>query len=394
MQPELNVGLFGHVDHGKTSLTYSLTGKWTDTHSEELKRGISIKLGYADYCSYRCLNCGRYQNTPKCQNCNEDTHFLRKVSILDAPGHETLMATAIATGSLIDGALLVIAANEPCPRPQTLEHMMVLKILNIMRLVVVQNKIDLVSKSEAINNYRQIKSFLAANGYEKAPIIPTAAHQKINIDRLIEAIEREIPTPKRDLTKPARMYVARSFDINKPGSSIENLKGGVLGGSIVHGRLKVGEQVEVLPMPKDYKKLSEILEIENLYTGNEQLQEAKAGGLIAVSSYLDPYWTKSDAMIGSMIGHPGTLPVPQNRLTIEFRLLEREENTNITLTENEPLVINAGTTTAVGFVKSVKKNVLDLECKNPICVDTSMTVAISKRIKQRWRLVGFGRLIE
>src|SRR6185295_13743945 len=99
--PEVNIGLVGHVDHGKTSLTQALTGKWTDTHSEELKRGITIRLGYADVIFYFCEACKLYSNTSKCKKCFSDAAPKRAVSFIDAPGHETLMATVLSGASLM-----------------------------------------------------------------------------------------------------------------------------------------------------------------------------------------------------------------------------------------------------------------------------------------------------
>ncbi|MFN4133834.1 MAG: GTP-binding protein, partial [Candidatus Hadarchaeales archaeon] len=111
--------MIGHIDHGKTTLTEALTGVWTDTHSEEIKRGITIKLGYADASFYRCPECERYSSKEKCPYCGAETEFLRRVSFVDAPGHEMLMATMLSGAAIMDGALLVVAANEPCPQPQT-----------------------------------------------------------------------------------------------------------------------------------------------------------------------------------------------------------------------------------------------------------------------------------
>jgi len=126
-QPEINIGMIGHVDHGKTTLTQRLTGKWTDEHSEELKRGISIRLGYADAAFYKCPNCDEpqcYSTKKTCPVCGSTTELLRVVSFVDAPGHETLMATMLSGAAIMDGAVLVIAADEPCPQPQTREQLM------------------------------------------------------------------------------------------------------------------------------------------------------------------------------------------------------------------------------------------------------------------------------
>ena len=126
VQPVVNIGVTGHVDHGKTQLVHRLTGEKTDRHSEEIRRGISIRLGYADASFYRCPN----EEEPKgfmtkeaCPHCGKKTEFLRAVSFVDSPGHETLMATMLSGAAIMNGALLVVAANEPCPQPQTSEHL-------------------------------------------------------------------------------------------------------------------------------------------------------------------------------------------------------------------------------------------------------------------------------
>ena len=93
VQSDVNIGLVGHVDHGKTTLTKALSGIWTDTHSEETKRGISIRLGYADIEFRKCPECDEpecYTTSEKCEHCGSETELIRKVSFVDAPGHETL----------------------------------------------------------------------------------------------------------------------------------------------------------------------------------------------------------------------------------------------------------------------------------------------------------------
>ena len=152
-QPEINIGMIGHVDHGKTTLTRALSGEWADRHSEEVKRGISIRLGYADVAFYKCPNCegaAAYSTSKKCPVCGAETEFLRAVSFVDAPGHETLMATMLSGAALMDGAILLVAANEKCPQPQTKEHLMALEIIGIEKIIIVQNKIDIVTREQAI----------------------------------------------------------------------------------------------------------------------------------------------------------------------------------------------------------------------------------------------------
>ena len=236
LTPEISIGLIGHVDHGKTTLTQALSGKWTDTHSEELKRGITIRLGYADASFYYCKKCKKYYPKEKC-SCKEKCELKRKVSFIDAPGHETLMATMLSGSAIMDYALLLIAANEDCPQPQTREHLQALDIVGIKKLMIIQNKIDLVTEEQALKNYQQIQQFLKGTKYEEAPIVPMSAKHSVNLDVLIKTIQEVFPTPDRNLDATPVMYIARSFDINKPGSLPDKIVGGVLGGSLKQGKL-------------------------------------------------------------------------------------------------------------------------------------------------------------
>src|SRR3989304_4127785 len=281
-QPEVNIGTIGHVDHGKTTLVQSLTGVWASRHSEELKRGITIKLGYADLPIYKCPKCEtpkNYSTKPVCPSCASEAVFVRAISFVDAPGHEALMATMLSGAAIMDGAILVIAADEPCPQPQTREHLAAAEVIGIKNIVIVQSKIDIVDERRALKNYEEIKSFIKGTIAEKAPIIPISAQRGINIDVLLNAIEEIIPTPKRDETKPPLMYIIRSFDTNKPGTEIENLAGGILGGTISQGKFAVGDEIEIRPgisVEREGKTVFDplISEIASLQAGESNVKEA------------------------------------------------------------------------------------------------------------------------
>ena len=404
-QPEINIGMIGHVDHGKTTLSQRLTGKWTDEHSEELKRGISIKLGYADAAFYKCHNCDDpkcYSTEKKCPVCDGKTELLRVISFVDAPGHETLMAIMLSGAAIMDGAVLVIAANEQCPQPQTREHLTALDIAGIKNVVIVQNKIDLISEKNAIKNYEQILKFVKGTCAENAPIVPVSSHHDINIDTLIKVMEEHIPTPKRDFDKPPLMYIARSFDINKPGTGPNELKGGVMGGSLIQGVLKKNDEIEIAPGRRVELEGRKILEkiittVDSLFTGGKSVKEAKPGGLIAIGTSLDPARTKSDSFAGRVVGASGELPETLDSFNLSITLLKRvvgtiEEKNVEPIKTNEPLMLTIGTATTVGIVSEFHGEKIGVKLKLPVCAEEGQRIAISRRIDSRWHLIGYGEI--
>jgi len=407
MVPELNIGLVGHVDHGKTTLTERLSGKWTDTHSEELKRGITIRLGYADAIMRKCPKCkgtAAFTVKPKCHIHNVETKPLRMVSFVDAPGHESLMATMLSGARIMDGALLMVAANEQCPQPQTREHLMGLSIAGIKNVIIVQNKVDLVPSERALRNYKQIKEFLKGTDYEDAPIIPISAQKGVNIDLLIETIEKFIPTPKRDKKANPIMFIARSFDVNKPGINPSKLQGGVLGGALLTGTIKVGNRIEIRPgriVEEQNKIVAKPLfaKVISAMTGGESVKEVSPGGSVAIMTSLDPAVISSDRLVGNVVGLPDKLPPIWHNLTLETHLLEKVIGTDQDLKVdgikmNELLMLNVNSAATVGFVTSISKNKFTCKLKKPICADLGSKVTVSRRVGNRFRLIGYGNILE
>ncbi|MCX9085135.1 MAG: translation initiation factor IF-2 subunit gamma [Candidatus Methanoperedens sp.] len=407
LQPVVNIGIVGHVDHGKTTLVKALSGSWTDKHSEEIKRGISIRLGYADIVLMKCPVCPDpdcFTTKKECEKCGAKTEVLRAISFVDSPGHETLMATMLSGAALMDGALLVIGANENCPQPQTKEHLMALNILGIKNIIIIQNKIDIVTREKVIENYNQIKAFVKGTVAENAPIIPVSAQQNANLDLIVEAIEKYIPTPSHELDQPPLMFVARSFDINKPGTNIEKLKGGAIGGSLNCGVFHPGDNIEMRPGRKvesggTVKWVPIKTVITSIHAGNEELTEARPGGLIGVGTKLDPSITKSDSLVGQVAGLPGKLPPTIEGFIMETKLLERvvgvnDESAVEPIRSNEPLMLNIGTATTIGVVTSARQFDAEVKLKRPICADKGSHIAMSRRVGARWRLIGSGVLKE
>lgn len=405
--PSVNIGVVGHVDHGKTTLVNAITGTWTDRHSEEVKRGISIRLGYADATFYRCGSCqgeDSYSTQETCPACGGKGTPFRSISFVDAPGHETLMATMLSGSALMDGAMLVISASEKCPQPQTKEHLMALELVGINRIVVVQNKIDVVSQNEAIENYKAIKAFIKGTIAENAPVIPVSAQKGVNMGALVQALDAAIPEPARDPDAEPLVLIARSFDVNKPGCNWKEIQGGVIGGSLIRGILHEDEDIEIRPglqlqVENRIKWEPITTRITSIHAGSTRVTEATPGGLLGIGTRLDPALTKSDALAGQVAGHIGKLPPVWDKVRCHVTLMERvvgatSELAIEPLKHNEPLMLSVGTAVTVGVVTSTKKEAVEISLKRPVCADLGARIAISRQVGARWRLIGMGVLAE
>ena len=369
-----------------------------------MKRGISIRLGYADATFRQCPGLDepeRYTVEEECPD-GSASEPLRTVSFVDAPGHETLMATMLSGASLMDGAVLVVSASEPVPQAQTEEHLMALDIIGIDNIVVAQNKIDLVDADQARENYQQIEEFVKGTVAEGAPVVPVSAQQGVNMDLLIQAIEEEIPTPERDPDADPEMLVARSFDINRPGTTWESLTGGVLGGSLSQGKLTAGQTLELRPGREveeggsaEYRPIKTT--VRSLQAGGETVEEVTPGGLIGAGTGLDPSLTKGDGLAGQIAGPPGSLPPTWNEFTMDVDLLDRIVGDSEQVEEistGEPLMLTVGTATTVGSVTSARSEECDVRLKRPVCAQVGAKIAINRRVGARWRLIGVGTLAE
>ncbi len=303
----------------------------------------------------------------------------------------------------MDGAVLLIAATEPCPQPQTKEHLMALDIVGIANTVIAQNKVDLVSREEAIAHYSQIKEFVKGTIAENSPIIPISAQQSANMDMLIQSIEQTIPTPAHTSDETPQMYIARSFDVNKPGTPIENIRGGVIGGSLLLGTLRVGDRLEIKPgrMVTSGGKENWIpieTEVTSIMAGGENQNEVTPGGLIGVGTKLDPSMTIEDSLVGQCVGLVGSLPPTRTELSIQFHLLKRvvgvaKEMEITAIKVSESLMLSVGTSITMGEVKRVTKDTVNVKLSRPICAKEGTRVAIGRKISARWHLIGAGSIL-
>lgn len=420
-QATINIGTIGHVAHGKSTVVNAISGVKTIRFRREMIRNITIKLGYANAKIYKCPNCPRPQcyaafasgteDNPPCtvSGCDSRMELQRHVSFVDCPGHDILMATMLNGAAVMDAALLLIAGNEPCPQPQTSEHLAAVEIMKLRHIIILQNKIDLVKESEAQVQYKDIRRFIQGTIADKSPIIPISAQLKYNIDVICEYITKHIPVPVRDFTSSPRLIVIRSFDVNKPGDEVDDLKGGVAGGSILQGVLQVGQEIEVRPGIVSKSPEGDIVcrpifsNINSLFAEENELQYAVPGGLIGVGTKIDPTLTRADRLVGQVLGEVGKLPDIYTELEISFYLLRRLLGVRSSDSEKagkvqklmpqEILMINIGSTSTGGRVVAVKQNLAKIVLTAPVCTEVGEKLALSRRVEKHWRLIGWGQIV-
>ncbi|OMH83197.1 Eukaryotic translation initiation factor 2 subunit gamma [Zancudomyces culisetae] len=422
-QATINIGTIGHVAHGKSTVVKAISGVQTVRFKNELERNITIKLGYANAKIYKCDNesCPRpgcykscrsdKEETFSCERagCNGTFRLLRHVSFVDCPGHDILMATMLNGAAVMDAAILLIAANESCPQPQTSEHLAAIEIMKLNHVIILQNKVDLIKEEQAKEHYNQILNFTKGTIANNAPIVPISAQLKYNIDAVVEYIVKKIPVPIRDFTSDPRLIVIRSFDVNKPGAEVDELKGGVAGGSILKGVLTVNQEIEIRPglVSKDSQGRTTILpifsKIISLNAESNHLKFAVPGGLIGVGTLVDPTYCRSDRLVGQVLGAVGKLPDVYTDLDVNFFLLRRllgvktDDNKQARvskLSKNEVLMLNIGSTSVGAKVMGVKADMARLLLNSPCCTEINEKIAISRRIDKHWRLIGWAVIVK
>jgi len=419
-QATINIGTIGHVAHGKSTVVKAISGVQTVRFKSELERNITIKLGYANAKIFKCTSpeCPRpgcyrafgsnKEDQPACprEGCTGKMELLRHVSFVDCPGHDILMATMLNGAAVMDAALLLIAGNETCPQPQTSEHLAAIEIMQLKHILILQNKIDLVKEAAATEQFQQIKKFVQGTVAEGAPIIPISAQLRYNIDVICEYIVKKIPIPVRDFTASPRLIVIRSFDVNKPGTEVDDLRGGVAGGSVLQGVLKVNDDIVVRPgivskSQSSFKCEPVLSKIITLFAEANDLQYAVPGGLIGVGTYIDPVLCKADRLVGQVLGLQGQqLPSVFTELEINFFLLrkllgvkaEGKQAKVGKLEKGEVLMVNIGSTSTGGKVSAVKQDAAKVVLITPVCTEVGEKIALSRRVERHWRLIGWGKI--
>lgn len=318
------------------------------------------------------------------------------------------MATMLNGAAVMDAVFLLIAGNEQCPQPQTAEHLAAIEIMKLNHILILQNKIDLVSQDAAKTQYEQILGFVRGTVAENAPVISISAQLKYNIDVVCEYIVKKVPIPLRDFTCEPKLIIIRSFDVNKPGCEVDDLKGGVAGGSILKGVLKVGQDIEVRPGVVTRNNEGNFCcrpifsKVVSLYAEQNDLQYAVPGGLIGVGTKIDPELCRADRMVGHTLGAVGSLPKIYSTIEISCFLLRRLLGVRTEgrgarvqkLQKGEILMLNIGSLSTGATVSGVKTDpdYARLKLNSPVCTEVGEKIALSRKIEKHWRLIGWGQI--
>jgi len=308
-KPHVNIGTIGHVDHGKTTLTAAITQVLArkglsevrsfdsiDNAPEEKERGITINTSHIEYQT-------------------EKRHYAH----VDCPGHADYVKNMVTGAAQMDGAILVVAATDG-PMPQTREHILLARQVNVPRIVVFLNKIDLVDDPEMIDlvemEVRELLSFYKYDG-DNAPVIRGSALGALNGDskweekviELMDAVDEYIPIPPRDIDKPFLMPVEDVFSITGRGT--------VATGRIETGVIKTGEEVQIIGLGEEPKK--------TVVTGVEMfrkiLDRGEAGDNVGL---LLRGIDKKEVKRGQVIAKPGSI-TPHKRFKAEIYVLKKDE---------------------------------------------------------------------
>ncbi|RZP16689.1 MAG: selenocysteine-specific translation elongation factor [Chloroflexi bacterium] len=331
----------GHINHGKTTLVKQLTGTDTDRLKEEKERGISIELGFAKYIIDK-------QNY---------------ASFIDSPGHENFIKNMIAGAFAVDLVILVIAANEGI-KEQTVEHLEIIKSLDVKNLIVVHNKIDLIKDDEISSKKSYISEFLKKFGFNQIEIIDVSIEKNIGIETLKKLINSKILSNKNENIKPARLYVDRIFSLKG--------KGTIVTGTVLGNKISKNLNLKIYPNNKEIK-------IKSLESFNQNVEEISPGSRCAVNiQNLD----KEDIKKGTIIAEEGYVSFSD--------FVYGKINYSKDFKNNSEVIFHTGTSRVIGKIyKMPQSNLVKITLKKKIHLITGDRFILRNNIGT----VGGGKII-
>lgn len=394
-QPIINIGCLGSVSDGKSTLVEKLTGIRTQRHSNEKYRNITIKQGYGNMKIWLDDD-NTFVSSDSTINHN-DLQLVNHVSFVDCPGHQELIQVMLSSISLMDGAIVVIAVDQPLSKkPQLIQHLSAAKLGKLDKIIICMNKIDLIDKFTFYERKEELDELLLKYDIKPYVIIPTCFNKKIGINYLLQAIT-ELFNPEYYLertTNDPLFMVSRSFDINKPGTLWESVNGGVIGGSLLNGKFKVGDEIEISPgqvsKNKEGKYIFQpiITKILSIKTDTTSLNEIIPGGLIGIGTDVDPYYAKNDGLAGNVIGLKGKLPQVYTEIKIKTNVIDNWKPKN-----NDSVLLQIGTKICEAKLININKSEYKFELSKPVCISDNQHIIICINVNKIIKIVAEGFIV-
>ena len=359
-QPIMNLGTLGAVSGGKSTLIKSLTGVNTQRHANELLRNISMRAGYANLKIISNAD-GSLKSTDDNYNLLEDEKIIHRLSFVDCPGHRQLTRVMLGQVNLMAGAIAIISmAEEVSSNYQLNEHLKAAKIAGLDKIIVCLNKCDLVSKDVIKQKYTETLELFNKIGLEPPLcVIPTSFNRSLNINYLIEAIITYFPAEnyvEESIEKPF-FPISRSFDINKAGSDILSLKGGIVGGTLINGTLSVGDKVIIRPgniINRNGKLVATPIRtvIKGIMSEKSSLDKIQTGGLMALATDINSHFTKNDRMVGNVIClEDDDRFVTTDQLILDISFINKKINLNL----KDSISIQIGPSSITAIITKFRK---------------------------------------
>jgi translation initiation factor 2 subunit 3 len=387
LQPIINIGMLGSVSDGKSTTVHSLTGIKTQRHSNEMKRNITIKPGYANMKIYK-------DEDDELNTVNGE--LVHHVSFIDCPGHYQLIVTMMSCIRLMDGIILVVSAAEPIDKkPQLIQHIMAIKMSGIKNVIVLLNKLDLVKKTVAKERYNDLCKVLKKYEINPKVIIPVSMNHKIGVDNLLKNIMKFMgPNIDRQSEKPLFM-ISRSFDVNHVNIKYNDIVGGVIGGSLIGGNFKVGDEIEILPGIISKNQEGEIIykphytTITSLKSETTELESICPGGLIGIGTTIDPFYCKNDSMIGMIGGLKGSMPSVYTEITMNYNEIVFDDyqwnKYNCML-----ITIIVGTNSIDGKIIRFDEKYIKVKLNKPACIPLDSIIILCNKTHDAFHISAYG----
>jgi translation elongation factor EF-Tu-like GTPase len=298
--------------------------------------------------------------------------------------------------SLMKGSVVVISAAEPInKKPQLRQHLIASKMANIDKLIICFNKLDLISKEVAIERKKELDELLTELEIKPYIIIPTSFNKKLGLNYLLKAMMNVFPPQENTSKRESFFRITRSFDINKPGTNWDVVKGGVIGGSLISGEINIDDTVEIKPgiisKGKDGKFICQsiITKIKSLETDGNIIDKVIPGGLIGIGTEIDPYYCKNDMLSGSVMGKPNTLPDVYSEIKLKYKKLDdfdgKWEPKN-----GDTVFLQIGNVSVESRLSKVNKENFTFTLLKPACIENNSKILICRKDDGILKIVGIG----